>query len=187
MRRTLLKTVGIMGRIRQEAYILIWIGIGIVLSTAAANKIFAARLADYQLLYKNLCRGWERLASGETPAVIKTVGARLLQSAGIAAVCRREGHLRDAGIPGVLLFAGITFGYLLVLFTWCRGIFGILLFLAAGFPHMLCYGAAWGILILRGLSGYEIRRFRFWGAVGGLTAAGIFLEIYVHPVVLYFV
>lgn len=176
-----------MGRIRQESYILIWIGIGIVLATAAFNKIFAAGLADYQKLYGNLCRGWERLSQGDVFAIVRTIGVRLLQSAGIGAVCRRQGRLRDIGIPGVLLFAGISVGYLLVLLTWCRGIYGIWLFLAAGFPHMLCYGAAWGLLILRGLSGWEIRRFRFWGAVGVLAAAGIFLEIYVHPVVLCFI
>lgn len=176
-----------MGRIRQETYILIWIGIGIILATAAANKIFSAQLADYRQLYKNLCRGWERLAAGDVFSIVRTVVVRLLQSAGIAAVCRKQGWVREIGIPGVLLFAGMAFGYLLVLLTWCRGIYGILLFLAAGFPHMPVYGAAWGILILRGLSGYEVRRLRFWGAVGGLTAAGIFLEIYVRPVVLYFV
>lgn len=176
-----------MGRTRQETYILVWIGIGIVLATAAANKIFAARLADYQLLYQELCRGWESLADGNRLSIAKTILVRLLQSAVITAVCRKTGRLRNIGTPAVLLFAGLACGYLLVLLTWCRGIFGILLFLAAGFPHMFCYGLAWGILVLRGLSGYEIRRFRFWGAVGGLIAAGMFLEIYMHPVILYFV
>lgn len=176
-----------MRRIRWESYICIWIGIGIVLATAAANKIFAARLADYQVMYENLCRGWERLAAGNVFVIARTILVRLLQSAGIVLLCRKPGRLRDAGIPAVLLFAGAAAGYLLVLMTWCRGIFGLLLFLAAIFPHGLCYGLAWGIMIIRGLSDYEIRRFRFWSVVGVLILAGIFLETFMYPVALYFV
>lgn len=174
-----------MRRISQGYYLLLWMGIGIVVATLAANRLFSSGLVNYQVLYQNMVAGWQHGAeAGRTDiwTVLRILAVRMMETAAIAFVCRsafRRG--RRIGITLLLAYTGAVTGVCMVLMTWCRGLLGIFSCFAACMPHYLFYLMAWGMLILQALSGYEIRRGRFWTAFGLLFAAGILSEIFINP------
>lgn len=180
-----------MKRISQAYYFLIWIGIGIVAATVAANRLFASGLVNYQVLYRYMEAGWQHgaeMGRMDARAVFEILTVRLAETAVIAFVCRRASHGgHRTGICLLLIYSGAVTGLSVVLMTWCRGFLGIFCGIAACMPHYLLYLAAWGILILQALAGYEIRKNRFWPVVGLLVAAGIMAEIWLNPFFLLFV
>lgn len=180
-----------MRRISQGYYLLIWVGIGIVAVTLAANRLFASGLVNYQVLYEYMLQGWQhgtKEGRADTWALIEILTVRLVETAVIAFVCRsasRDG--RRLWVCLLLLYSGAVTGLSVVLMTWCRGFTGIFLCLVACLPHYLFYLTAWGILILQALAGYEIRKGRFWPVIGLLLTAGIMSEIWLNPFFLFFV
>lgn len=180
-----------MKRISQGYYFLIWIGIGIVAATMAANRLFASGLVNYQVLYRYMEAGWQHgVETGRMDAwaVLEILMVRLTETAVIAFVCRRASHGgHRIGICLLLIYSGAVTGLSIVLMTWCRGFIGIICCLMACMPHYLLYLMAWGILILQALAGYEIRKNRFWPVIGLLVAAGIMAEIWLNPFFLLFV
>ena len=180
-----------MRRITQGYALLIWMGIGIVVATMAANRLFASGLVNYQVLYQYMVQGWQRGTGTEGAdawTMIQILVVRLAETAVIAFVCRRAAHGRGKiGIFLLLAYTGAVTGLSVVLMTWCRGFVGIFCCLAACLPHYLFYLMAWGILILQALAGYEIRKGRFWPVVALLLTAGIMSEIWLNPFFLRFV
>lgn len=170
--------------IRRESYLLLWLAAGWLIAAVGANRLFASGLVNYQILYGFITRGWESAVQGQTAGVLKILAVRLAETAVIVGICRS--HFRGPGIPLMLLSMGLSAGISLVLFTWCRGVFGIFCFLLSGFPQGFFYLAAWGILILKYAMSYEVRKGKFWSMVLALLLLGICSEIWLNPVFLRF-
>lgn len=171
--------------------LLIWLGIGIVAATVAANRLFASGLVNYQTLYQYVVQGWQHGAGpdgADAWTVIEVLTVRLAETAVVAFVCRQAAQGgKKIGIFLLLAYTGAVTGVTVVLMTWCRGFFGIFCCLVACLPHYLFYLMAWGILILQALAGYEIRKGRFWPVVALVMTAGIMSEIWLNPFFLRFV
>lgn len=171
--------------------LLIWLGIGIMAATVAANRLFASGLVNYQALYQYVVQGWQHgtgPGGADAWAVIEVLTVRLAETAVVAFVCRRAAQGgKKAGIYLLLAYTGAVTGVTVVLMTWCRGFVGIFCCLVACLPHYLFYLMAWGILILQALAGYEIRKGRFWPVVALVLTAGIMSEIWLNPFFLRFV
>lgn len=168
----------------REIYLLFWIGAGLALATIGANRVFASGLVDYRLLYQYVLEGWQNTAAGDWKCVLRILLVRIVQTVAIEAMCRSR--LQRIAVPFLLIWAGCGAGLSLVLMTWYRGVFGLIVFIVSVFPHQLFYGTAWGILIFKCLSGYEARRRRFWGAVVALLLFGILMEVHVNARLLAF-
>ena len=167
-----------MRRKNQGIYLLFWISAGIVLATIGANRVFASGLVDYRLLYQYLLEGWQSMAARDWKCVLRVLSVRFFQTAVVELICRSRLH--RILLPLLLVWAGCSFGFALVLMTWYQGVFGLVVFLVSNFPHQLFYGTAWGILIFKCLSGYEVRRRMFWGAVAAFLLFGILAEVHVN-------
>lgn len=173
-----------MRRKNQGIYLFFWISIGILAATVGANRVFASGLVDYRLLYQHLLHGWQKTAERDWRCVFRVLFVRLFQTAVVEMTCRSRP--RRLTVPLLLIWAGCSAGFSLVLMTWSQGGFGLAVFLVSNFPHQLFYGAAWGILIFKCLSGYEARRRRFWGAVAALLLFGVLAEVHVNALLLSF-
>lgn len=174
-----------MGRKRQYQYVLLWAGTGILLATIVANRVFASGLVDYRLMYQSLQQGWQNMTQKDWKCAVRILGIRSLQMAAVALMCRNRLH--RILVPLLLIWAGAGAAFSLVTMTWSQGVPGLLIFLVSNFPHQLFYGAAWGILIFKCLSGYEVQKRRFWGAVTALLLFGILAEIHVNAFLLMFI
>lgn len=165
-----------MVRVRREYVPVFWAGVGILLASVAANRLFASELVNYPVLYGYLEQGWQQRGDWDGLAVAKVVVLRAMQTVAVALLCRgRFKRLACRMIPA--LIGGGT-GLSIVLLTWSRGAVGILLFLALWFPHGLCYLAVWGLLLLRCAMDCEVQTRSFWSAVLAALAAGILLEMF---------
>ena len=171
-----------MRRRNQGIYLLFWIGAGLLLATVAANQMFASGVVDYHVLYGYLQRGWENTKEKQLGSVIRILLVRILQTAVVEVLCR--GRMNRLSVGVLLSWAGCGAGFSMALMTWHRGAYGLIVFLLSNFPHQLFYGMAWGILIIRCLSGYEARRNRFRGAVLACLLFGILSEVHVNPMLL---
>lgn len=174
-----------MKHIRREFYLLLWLTAGWLLAAVGTNRLFAAGLVNYQVLYGYVVQGWADAIQGEPVSVLKIILMRLGETVLITAVCRSR--LRGPGIVLILAGAGLSAGVSMVLLTWCRGVMGIVCFLIAGFPQDLFYLAAWGVLILKYAMSYEVRRGKFWSMVVSFLMIGICAEIWINPVFLKFI
>ena len=146
-----------------------------LLATIAGNRLFASGLVDYRILYQYLQQGWQNMLAKDWKCLLRIL---LVRSPAIEFLCRNRLH--KFSVPLLLIWAGCSAGFSLVLMTWYRGGFGLVVFLVSHFPHQIFYGIAWGILIFKCLSGYEARRRRFWGAVIALLLFGILMEVHVN-------
>lgn len=171
-----------MKRIRLGEWIFLCFAAGILLGTFLGNQMFGSGLVSYSILYECLERGWHCAVDGAAMIPEKIVLVRLLETAALLVLARSR--MRHPLIFLFSLWIGICASALLTVLTWSRGVSGFLYFLACVFPHMIFYLAAWGILLLRYRSPYEVRRGRFWSAVILLIAFGLVLEILVNPVIL---
>ncbi len=162
--------------------LLFWLASGVALATVGVNRLFASGVVNYQVLYEAVSGGWLRAAEHQWDLRILLV--RLAETAFLFLICR--GRLRGPGPAVILLAAGFSAGTAMVLFTWCRGLWGIFCFVLSGFPHDLFYLAAWGLLILRYTLYANVRRGRFWSVTVLLFLAGILTELWINPVFLSF-
>ena len=171
-----------MRRRNQWIYLLFWIGVGMMTATVAANRAFASGLVDYRILYQYLQRGWQSMIEKDWKCMLRILAVRSLQTAAVELICRNRLHWLS--VPFLLIWAGCSAGFSLVLMTWYQGWMGLFFFLISNFPHQLFYGTAWGILIFRCLSGYEVRLRRFWGAVAALLLFGVLAEVHINTLLL---
>ena len=174
-----------MKHIRRESYLLFWLVAGWLFAAVGTNRLFASGLVNYQVMYGYVAQGWSAAIQGQTASVLKILLVRLGETALIASVCRSR--MRGPGIILILIVAGLSAGVSLVLFTWCRGVMGIVCFILTGFPQDLFYFSAWGILILKYAMSYEVRRGKFWSMVASLLMLGICAEIWLSPLFLRFI
>lgn len=181
-----------MRRISQSDLLILWIGIGVLAATVAANRLFASGLVNYEVLYRYMQGGWQRgLPDGREGIwdALKILTVRLSETAVVEFVCRKaaQGGRRRIGIYLLLFYSGAVTGVSVVLTTWCCGIRGIFFCMLSCIPHYGFYLPVWGIFILRSLGGYETRRGRFWAVVGLLFLAGVWSEVWLNPFFLSFI
>lgn len=166
--------------VKREYYLFFWLAAGVAFATVAVNRLFAAGIVSYEALYRSVAEGWS--IGGQRNIRIFLV--RWVQTGAILWVCRSG--LRSLGISALLFTAGFSAGTALVLFTWCRGWFGLVCFLLSGFPQEGCYLIAWGLMIIRYGLGMEVRPGRFWSAVLTFLLTGLFLELKINPLIVKF-
>lgn len=171
-----------MRRRNQGIYLLFWIGAGMLLATVLANRVFASGLVDYRILYQYLQQGWQNMIAKDWKCIMRILLIRSVQTLAVELLCRNRLHRML--VPLILIWAGVSVGFSMVLMTWYQGMFGLVVFLVSNFPHQLFYGTAWGILIFKCLSGYEARKHRFWGAVAALLLFGVLMEVHVNAIFL---
>ena len=171
-----------MGRNRYGYLFFFWLAAGVGISTAAANRLFLSGIINYQALYEAVSQGWQEAVPGWGAGSVRTLAIRLLETAVLAFLCR--GRVWQLGTAAFLFVAGLSAGTAPAVFTWCRGVFGLICFWGAGFPHMLCYGAVWGLFLTRAAWGGGVRRSRFWGLAAALFLAGVLGELWINPLFL---
>lgn len=174
-----------MGRFRQRYELILWFGMGVVIATILTNRLFSTGLVNYQILYQYVRQGWSNAIEKQPWTVIQILLVRDLETAAIWFVCQR--HHRHLGVFLLLLTGGFMVGLSIVLMTWNRGVTGIFYYFLSHFPQVLCYIPAWMMLVFQSLSGYEVRRARFWSVVVVLILTGILTEILINPFFLHFV
>ncbi len=171
-----------MRRFRQEYELMFWIAAGWILAAAAANRLFASGLVDYRALYGFVAKGWEDTIRKQHGSEFRIIFVRLLETWLVVFACGER--RRRIGVRLLLLTAGMSAGVSLVLLTWSRGIVGIFCFLVTGFPHMIFYIAAWGVLVLQSMMSFRGRKSRLLCAVAALFSAGLCSEILLNPLLL---
>lgn len=181
-----------MRRMAQGYTLLFWMGVGIVAATLISNRLFASGLVSVQVLYQRVAQDWQSRLSdgsgGDLRVTLQILTVRLAETAAVAFLCHRAARRgRRTGLYLLLAGMGAVTGLSIVVLTWSRGVAGIFCCLASWLPQNLFYLMAWGILILQAMAGYEIRRGRFWPAVGFLIAVGVLSEIWINPFFLRFV
>lgn len=163
---------------RGERYLLFWVGLGVLLATVAANRVFASGLVDYRILYESFCRGWQGLGEKRFSFRFRLIFARLTQACILLYLGRR--HRRRVGVPLALVWLGFGLGLSLTVMTWNRSVYGLLIFVASWLPHGLFYGLAWA-LALSGTEGGGSPRRGVLGGVAGLLLLGLLGEMHVNP------
>lgn len=173
-----------MKRIRRKYYLLFWLMAGWLVASVCVNRLFAAGLINYSVLYGFVVRGWEATAQRQTAALGKIIFWRVAETALLTGICRSR--LRRPGAGVFLCMVGMSAGASLVLLTWYHGIWGLPAYLLAGFCQDMCYVAAWVMIIYYYTADYEVHRGRFWSAVLFLLTCGIGAEITLSPLILKF-
>lgn len=158
---------------------LFWVGMGILIATAAANACYTLQLADPRQLYEGIRTGWQKAGESRFYAGIRVIPVRLVQTAAVLKICKSK--IRQMGARMVLLCGGCSVGAALVLMSRVRGLFGIVPFLASKFPQAFCYLAAWGLYLYAGLEGLPDQEWKLRTVVLFLVFGGIFLEICAAP------
>lgn len=168
-----------------QTYYLIWLCVGILIATIAANRLFASDLINYLVLYQWLSGGWEKQMESPNSVILWVLLIRLSETALIALVCQRARYYhKQMGVYLMVCYFGVAIGLTIVLFTWCLGIKGILACLFVSFPHELFYCFVWGIMILRTELAGEHTNGRFYLLCMLLMAVGIIMEIWINPIFL---
>lgn len=173
-----------MKRIRFGERLFLCFVAGILLGIFFINQMFGSGLVSYSVLYEALERGWHSALEKDAIFPWKVALVRLMETAVLFVLVRSR--LRHSLIFLFSFWIGICASALLTILTWSRGISGFLYFLACVFPHMICYLASWGILILHYRSPYEMKKGQLWSAVILLGAFGLVAEILINPVILGF-
>lgn len=168
-----------MRRLRIEQELLLWFGIGVVASTFLMNRLLESGLVNYQILYENLYQNWSQGPDNRDWMVWRIVLVRVVQTAVLVWLCRSR--YWKAAIRILPLFLGMSMAVLLVFLTWNCGVSGLVCFAILGFPHGICYLAAWMLILFRYASRYEVRRGKFWSAVLTALLAGMLSEILINP------
>lgn len=167
-------------RRRQSGNVMLfWIGMGILIATAAANTCCTLQLADPRQIYDGIRTGWQKAAESRLYAGIRVLPVRLFQTAAVLKICKSK--IRKLGSRMVLLWGGCSLGAVLVLMSRVRGLFGIISFLASNLPQAFCYLAAWGLYLYAGLEGVPEQEWKLRTVVLLLVFGGMLLEICAAP------
>ncbi|HBM46689.1 MULTISPECIES: hypothetical protein [unclassified Clostridium] len=155
---------------------------GWLFAVLLCNGVFYKDIVNYEVLYGEMADYWSRVSlRGRADRVFLLV-ARFLEMAAVFAVTRCRFRKTGSLLLGIL--TGFYIGSNLSLFVWGRGIMGGVLFLVAGFPQDLAYLSCLFLLLFAGGSERPVQKDRLICITLFLLAAGIWLELYVNPLLL---
>ena len=146
------------------------------------NGLSYRNIVNYEVLYHGAADSWSRAISRGRAGRIGLLALRLLELAVVFGVTRSR--VRRAGSLFLGAAAGFSGGMFCCLMVWSRGAAGGLLFLAAGFPQDLAYLPCLFLLLISGISERTVQKDRLFCVILFLTAAGIWMELYVSPLIL---
>ncbi len=154
-----------------------WLG-----AVLLCNGLFYRSIVNYEVLYQGTADAWARAAARGRAGRISLLAVRLLEAAAVFGITRS--HFRRVGSLLLGAAAGFSGGMFCSLMVWSRGAVGGILFLAAGFPQDLAYLACCFLLLVSGISDRPVQKDRLFCVVLLLIAAGIWLELYISPLIL---
>ena len=144
---------------------------GWLLAVLLCNGLFYRNIVNYEILYHGMAECWAQAAVRSRTGKICLLAVRVLQVAAVACItCSR---LRRTGS----LFLGTA------ILVWSCGMAGGFLFLAAGFPQDLAYLPCLFLLLVSGRSDRTVQKDRFFCIILFLLAGGIWMELYVSPLI----
>lgn len=154
-----------------------WLG-----AVLLCNGLFYRNIVNYEVLYRGTAESWAQAAVRGRAGRICLLAVRLLETAAVFGMTRSR--FRRAGSLLLGAAAGFSGGVFCCLMVWSRGAIGGLLFLAAGFPQDLAYLPCLFLLLISGISERPVQKDRLFCVILFLTAAGIWLELYINPLIL---
>ena len=155
---------------------------GWLIAVLLCNALFYRNIVNYEVLYQGIAGCWAKGAEQDRTRRICLLAVRILQTAAVYVMTRSR--LRRAGSLFLGFAAGVCGGMLLSLLVWSRGVSGGLLFLASGFPQDLAYLPCFFLLLICGRSDRPVQKKRLFCTMIILLAAGIWMELYVSPLIL---
>lgn len=154
---------------------------GWLLAVLLCNGLFYRNIVNYEILYHGMAECWAEEAARNRAGRIHLLAVRVFQVAAVACITRSR--LRRAGSLFLGTAIGFCGGVFLSLLVWSRGLAGGLLFLAAGFPQDLAYLPCLFLLLISGRSDRTVQKDRLFCIILFLLAGGIWLELYVSPLI----
>lgn len=156
--------------------------VGWLLAVLLCNGLFYRNIVNYEVLYQGMADCWAKVSERSRTGRISLLLVRGLQAAAVYGMTRcrlrRQGSLFLGAVIG---FCG---GLFLSLLVWSRGVSGGLLFLASGFPQDLAYLPGLFLLLIRGMSERPVQKERLFCITVFFLAAGIWMELYISPLIL---
>ena len=155
---------------------------GWLFAVLLCNGLFYRDIVNYEVLYQGVADCWAKVSERSRAGRISLLLVRVLQAAALYGVTRCR--IRRAGSLFLGTAVGFCGGVLLSLLVWSRGVSGGLLFLASGFPQDLAYLPCLFLLLIRGRSERSVQKERLFCITIFLLAAGIWMELYISPLIL---
>lgn len=155
---------------------------GWLLAVLLCNGLFYRDIVNYEVLYQGMAGCWAKSSERGRTGQISLLALRVLQAAAVYGIMRCR--IRRAGSLFLGIAAGFCGGVLLSLLVWSRGVSGGLLFLACGFPQDLAYLPCLFLLLIRGRSDRPVQKEHLFCITVFLLAAGIWMELYISPLIL---
>ena len=144
---------------------------GWLLAVLLCNGLFYRNIVNYEILYHGMAECWAQAAVRSRTGKICLLAVRVLQVAAVACItCSRLRRTGSLFLGTAIGFCGGVFFSLLV---WSRGMAGGFLFLAA------CLF----LLLVSGRSDRTVQKDRFFCIILFLLAGGIWMELYVSPLI----
>ena len=154
---------------------------GWLLAVLLCNGLFYRNIVNYEILYHGMADCWAQAAVRSRTGKICLLAVRVLQVAAVACItCSRLRRTGSLFLGTAIGFCGGVFFSLLV---WSCGMAGGFLFLAAGFPQNLAYLPCLFLLLVSGRSDRTVQKDRFFCIILFLLAGGIWMELYVSPLI----
>ncbi len=174
-----------MKRIRQEHILFLYFVVSVVLTSVLCSRLFAAGIIQYLILYENLEQGWNTILD-QGAGLSWKVAATRTATVSVIILCLRS-RQRHRFVRLFSAGAGICTSVLISILTWSRGFSGFLFFLILWFPHGLCYGAAFFLLLLSAGEQSVLHKGKFWSALLCLLSLGMLAELKINPWFLHFI
>ncbi len=154
---------------------------GWLFAVLLCNGLFYRDIVNYEVLYQGVADCWAKVPGRSRAGRISLLLVRVLQVATVYGVthCR----IRRAGSLFLGTAIGFCGGVFFSLLVWSRGMAGGFLFLAAGFPQDLAYLPCLFLLLVSGRSDRTVQKDRFFCIILFLLAGGIWMELYVSPLI----
>lgn len=155
---------------------------GWLMAVLLCNGLFYRDIVNYEVLYQGVADCWTKASERSRTGRISLLAVRVLQAAAVYGITRCR--LRRAGSMFLGIAAGFCGGVFLSLLVWSRGVSGGLVFLASGFPQDLAYLPCLFMLLIRGRLERPVQKERLFCITIFLLAAGIWMELYISPLIL---
>ena len=155
---------------------------GWLIAVLLCNALFYRNIVNYEVLYQGIAGCWSKGSELDRTRRLWLLAVRILQAAVVYVMMRSR--LRRSASLFLGLAAGVCGGMLLSLLVWSRGVSGGFLFLASGFPQDLAYLPSFFLLLICGRSDRPVQKERLFCITIILLAAGIWMELYVSPLIL---
>ena len=152
---------------------------GWLFAVLSCNGFFYKNIINYEILYRGITDYWRHASMRNRTDRIVLLLLRFLEMTAVFAVTRCR-H-RKAGsllLAALFSFAG---GMNFVIFIWSCGLAGGILFLVSGFPQNLAYLVCLFFLLFSGWSDRPVKKDRLISMTVFLLAVGIWMELYVNP------